>query len=111
MTDGQWIDLVPVDALNRGDATPVTLNRHEYGVFDTTSGITVTDNRCTHAGAPLCDGYFDGKNIECPVHQGLFDTKTGRALASPVTRPLRTYPVRVECGIVQIYLQDLVSKR
>jgi len=40
------------------------------GSPDTVDGIYVSDSRWTHAGANLCDGYFEGKHIECPLHQG-----------------------------------------
>ena len=77
-----WQDLIPLAGLLRGDATPVTLGTRELAVFDTDTGITVALARCTHGAANLCDGYFDGRNIECPLHQGLFDATTGAALAA-----------------------------
>lgn len=107
MTPGQWINLIETDALETRDVTPVKLGNRVYAVYDTVNGITVSDNRCTHAGAPLCDGYFDGQNIECPLHQGLFDASTGQALAAPVHRALRMYESRVHDGQVQIFIQDV----
>lgn len=99
-----WTPLLPVSELYRGDATPVTLDGHDFAIFDTTDGLRVSDNRCTHAGAGLCDGYFDGRHIECPLHQGLFDARTGKALAAPVSRDLKMYPTRVVDDMVEIDL-------
>ncbi|MCL4129874.1 UNVERIFIED_CONTAM: hypothetical protein GTU68_062111 [Idotea baltica] len=98
----QWQDLISVDELEPGDVTPVAHGAKTLAVYDTKTGITVSDARCTHAGANLCDGYFDGKFIECPLHQGLFDATTGQAKAAPVTRALKMIRSRVHHGVVQI---------
>ena len=34
--------------------------------------------------------------MECPLHDGLFDIRTGKAQGGPVGKDLRTDPVRVE---------------
>lgn len=99
---GQWCDLIAVERLEQKDVTPVEFNGRLLAVYDTQAGITVSDARCTHAGANLCDGYFDGRNIECPLHQGLFDAISGQAKAAPVVRPLKMHTSRVHQGVVQI---------
>ena len=98
----EWIDLISVDTLEEKDVTPVEFNGLPLAVYDTNEGISVSDARCTHAGANLCDGYFDGRHIECPLHQGLFDAISGEAKAAPAVRPLKMYDSRVHLGIVQI---------
>ncbi|MEM7547638.1 MAG: non-heme iron oxygenase ferredoxin subunit [Pseudomonadota bacterium] len=99
-----WIDLIAVAALEPGDVTPASLGARRLAVFDAPDGIYVTAALCTHAGAALCDGYFDGRRIECPLHQGLFDVRDGRAIGAPVVRPLKVYPARIRDGRVQICL-------
>lgn len=99
-----WQDVIAVDKLEAGDATPVTHGARELAVFDTLDGVFVSYARCTHGAANLCDGYFDGKFIECPLHQGLFDARTGQALAAPARVRLRMLKARVKCGMVQVLL-------
>jgi nitrite reductase/ring-hydroxylating ferredoxin subunit len=99
-----WQDLIPVADLEPGDATPVTFGKQELAVYDTVDGIFVSRARCTHGAANLCDGYFDGRYIECPLHQGLFDARTGEAKAAPARTPLRMIPARVVAGMVQILI-------
>lgn len=101
-----WQDLILRKELEPGDVTPVCHGSLVLAVYDSVDGIFVSDARCTHAGANLCDGYFDGKNIECPLHQGLFDARTGEAKAAPVSRPLKMFQARVSDGMVQIVLPD-----
>jgi nitrite reductase/ring-hydroxylating ferredoxin subunit len=99
---GEWQDLIAVDELERGDVTPVNFKRLELAVYDTDTGVTVSLARCTHGNANLCDGYFDGRNIECPLHQGLFDAHSGVAKAAPARVSLKMFEARVQHGIVQI---------
>lgn len=99
-----WQDLIAVADLEPRDATPVTLGSRSLAVYDTVDGIFVSYARCTHGAANLCDGYFDGRRIECPLHQGLFDARDGRALAAPARVPLRMIEARVRDGRVQVLL-------
>jgi len=43
-----------------------------------------TLDQCTHGQAQLSDGYLEGFLIECPLHQGLFDVRTGEPKGPPV---------------------------
>jgi len=102
--DGVWHDLIGVSELHKDDVTPVVFDGLVLAVYDGVHGITVSSARCTHAGANLCDGYFDGRTIECPLHQGLFDVVTGEARAAPVVKGLKMYECRVLGRVVQIYI-------
>ena len=99
-----WKNLINVSDLEVGDVTPVTFGTREIAVFDAEDGIFVSLSRCTHGAANLCDGYFDGTYIECPLHQGLFDVRTGEAKAAPARVPLRMINCRVIEKGVQIYI-------
>ncbi len=99
-----WRDLIAISELEKGDVTPVQFGARELAVYDTVDGIFVSMARCTHGAANLCDGYFDGRHIECPLHQGLFDARTGEALALPAKRNLLMIEARVRDGIVQVLL-------
>ena len=100
-----WYNLIAVAELETADVTLAQRDEHLYAVYDTRNGYTVSDALCTHAGANLCDGYFNGRHIECPLHQGLFDATTGQAKAAPALRALRMYDCRLHEGMVQIRLE------
>ena len=63
-----------------------------------------TDGLCTHESIHLADGLVMGHIIECPMHNGRFDYRTGEAKGAPVCINLKTYPVKVEAGHVYIQL-------
>ncbi|MDQ2683312.1 MAG: non-heme iron oxygenase ferredoxin subunit [Chloroflexota bacterium] len=51
---------------------------------------------CTHQDASLSDGEIVGDEIECPLHGGAFEIKTGLPASFPVVVPAETYQVKVE---------------
>jgi nitrite reductase/ring-hydroxylating ferredoxin subunit len=101
---GDWLPLIDIAQIEPGDITEVEAHGRRFAVYDTDAGITVSAARCSHAGANLCLGYFDGKRVECPLHQGLFDARTGAALAAPALRPLKMFETRVLGTELQIRL-------
>lgn len=68
------------------DGVPIAIYEVEGEYF-------ATSNLCTHGHAILTEGWLDGHVIECPIHQGLFDIRTGEIKGPPCTEPLQTYPV------------------
>ena len=99
-----WQDLIAVAFLDTGWVTPARMGARQFAVFHTETGIHVTAALCSHAGADLCQGYFADHRIECPLHQGLFDVRTGAAIGAPATRPIRRFPARVAGDMVQIQI-------
>ena len=67
------------------------------------------DNICTHAYACLTDGYFEGEEIECPLHGGRFNVKTGAAGGGIVTEDLHRFAVRVDGDDVFVSVGDGVE--
>src|SRR6202000_2626345 len=84
------------------DGVPVALYRLQDEVY-ATHGV------CTHALALLAEGFVEDGKIECPLHQGLFDIRSGRALCAPLTKDVRTYAVKVDGNDVFVDL-DLPGK-
>ena len=54
------------------------------------------DDRCPHAGGPLGEGFVENGTVRCPWHERHFDPKTGACVDYPATRPVATFPVRVD---------------
>lgn len=100
-----WYPLIALDQLEPGDITEIAAEGRTFAIYDTIDGLTVSDARCPHAGANLCLGYFDGKRVECPLHQGLFDARSGVALAAPAVRPLKMFECREEHGTLMVRLK------
>lgn len=92
----QWIDALAADDLPNDDVIGVAVAGKDIAIYTIGDDVYATDNLCTHGNARLCDGFLDRHEIECPLHQGKFDVRDGKATCEPATEPLRTYPVRIE---------------
>lgn len=82
----------------------VNVAGRDIAVYTVGKAVCAIDNICTHAPARLCDGYLDGHEIECSLHQGKFDVRDGRPLCEPVTEPARSYPVKLEGRRVYVHI-------
>jgi nitrite reductase/ring-hydroxylating ferredoxin subunit len=72
------------------------------------SQVHALDDLCTHGQAWLSDGEFDADEgvLECPLHGGLFDVRSGRACGAPATKGVAAHPVRLVDGDVYVELRD-----
>jgi nitrite reductase/ring-hydroxylating ferredoxin subunit len=60
---------------------------------------------CTHEDASLSDGEIIGDEVECPLHGGAFEIRTGLPASFPVVVPAETYVVRVVGDVVEVGIQ------
>ncbi len=85
-----------------GEVLHVEVGGRELAIYNIDGEFLATDDRCTHMRARLSDGYVEGGVIECPLHFGKFDIRSGRALSAPCTVDLAVHPVKVEAGAIAI---------
>lgn len=104
MSDAGWVTAAKRNALAPGDVLGLVLQGHDIALYDLDGEVFATDDICTHAYARLSDGFLDRAEIECPLHAGRFDVKTGKATAPPCTDDLKTYPVRIVGDDIQVKL-------
>ncbi len=69
-------------------------------VYNVDGEFYATSNICTHAIAILTEGYFEGDTVECALHGGCFNVRTGEATEFPCEEPLETFEVQVSDGAV-----------
>ncbi|RDK08168.1 non-heme iron oxygenase ferredoxin subunit [Cupriavidus lacunae] len=91
-----WIEAALLASVPQDDVVAIEVQGKDIALYSVEGEVYATDNLCTHGHARLCDGFLDGHEIECPLHQGKFDVRSGAAVCAPVTEGIRTYPVRIE---------------
>ncbi|MCZ7601142.1 MAG: non-heme iron oxygenase ferredoxin subunit [Gammaproteobacteria bacterium] len=99
-----WIRVCALDEIDIEDVKGFIHDGRNFAVYRIDDGLYATDGLCTHEVQDLAEGFVMDNIIECPLHGGQFDIRTGRALCPPVCVDLATYPVKVEDGIVYIGL-------
>jgi naphthalene 1,2-dioxygenase ferredoxin component len=96
MSQPSWIDALAADDLPTDDVIGVVVGGRDIAIYTVGDEVYATDNICTHGQARLCDGFLDGHEVECPLHQGRFDVRNGQPTCDPVTEAVRSYPVRID---------------
>lgn len=96
MTELRWIAVPDADGIAPGEIIGVEIEGLSIAIYLLEDGsLHATDNLCTHGQAYLSEGWIvDGCKVECPLHAGCFDIRSGRAEGPPADIDLQTYPVR-----------------
>ena len=97
-----WHDVGEFDDFPDGAAWPVLANGTEVAVFRLGDELFALHDLCTHGHAKLSEGYVEDGCVECPLHQGTFDLRSGTPCKAPVTEAVKTYPVRMMSGRVEV---------
>ena len=98
----EWVAAAKVADVAVGRMFAVSAGDKSLAVYNIGGTFYATDNECTHAFAMLTDGAIDGDVIECPLHGGAFEIKTGKGLGAPIFCDLRTYPTRVSGDSIEV---------
>lgn len=99
----QWLEIGRVDSFPDGGSR-VDVAGHRLAVFRIGGDFYVIGDRCSHQEASLAEGDLFDYEVECPRHGSEFDIRTGRPGSLPATRPVPSYRVRLEDGMVLVRL-------
>ncbi|MEA2979616.1 MAG: hypothetical protein QOF09_1439 [Alphaproteobacteria bacterium] len=88
--------------VSEGAVKSFEVGTNVIAVYNLGGTFYATDNECTHGAASLAEGLLEEDIIECTLHFGAFNVKTGEAVQAPCFTPLRTYKVVVEDGHVMV---------
>jgi 3-phenylpropionate/trans-cinnamate dioxygenase ferredoxin subunit len=101
-TSTEFVTLARSDEVAAGQVRVYEVQGRRIALCNVDGAFYAIDDVCTHDGGPLDQGEIDGHQIECPRHGARFDVRDGRALTLPAVRPVRSYPVQVEDGVVKV---------
>jgi nitrite reductase/ring-hydroxylating ferredoxin subunit len=104
VSDSNWHSFATLDEIGAGQMQAREIGEVHVAVYNVNGELFATDNVCTHAYALLTDGWLDDDIVECPLHGGRFNVCTGKAVGNPAEADLRTYPVRIVDGKIEILL-------
>lgn len=99
--DNGWETVGALDELADGALVQSMLGDDEIVLCRVGGQVYALHNWCTHADARLSEGALEGCALQCPLHGGRFDVRTGMALCEPAESAVRTYPVRIVGGAIE----------
>ena len=100
-----WVYVCEKDEIDFEDLKRFDYNSRTYCIYNIEEGFFATDGICTHEEVHLEDGLVMGDEIECPMHQGIFNIKTGRVIQDPPCEELKIFPVKIENDKIYIELE------
>lgn len=99
-----YIRVADFDQLPAGQLLAVETDGHRVCLANTEGEIYAFRDNCSHKDFPLSEGELGDGQVTCAWHGARFDIRTGRALALPAIKPIKTYPVKVEDGGIWVEL-------
>ena len=101
----RFIRVAAVGDVPVGSVRVVSAGDQRVALCHVDSQFYAVEDVCTHDDGPLGEGTLDGQEIECPRHGARFDVKTGQVTCLPAPCPIRTFPVRVIDGQVEVGIE------
>ncbi|MFI5010707.1 MAG: Rieske (2Fe-2S) protein [Hyphomicrobiales bacterium] len=93
-----WQKVASLDGLRDGEAAAVKVGERDIAVFRLGDDVYATSGICPHASGSLAEGFVERANgtVECPLHQALFDVRTGKVLSGCAEENLEIYTVKID---------------
>ena len=93
-----------LDDIPDGGIKQVVAHGDLVGLYRVGSDVYAINDICTHEETELSEGEFDVEDmeVECPLHGSRFDVRDGSVRILPATKPVATYPVKIEGDLVLI---------
>ena len=100
----EWIKVASESELEK--QMRVEHDGEAYALFRLGDEVYALDDVCSHEYSRLSEGDIFRGQVACPKHGSRFDIKTGKVTGFPATKPVHTYPVKVEDGEIYIQVED-----
>jgi len=102
-----WLKICALDDIPQlGSRVVRREGQTDIAVFRTADNtVFALEDRCPHKGGALSQGIVCGNKVACPLHNWNIALETGCAIA-PDEGSTRTYPVKVEAGVVLLALEQ-----
>ncbi|SIT47559.1 Anthranilate 1,2-dioxygenase ferredoxin subunit [Paraburkholderia piptadeniae] len=100
-----WQPIGALDEFAEGEPAAVIAGERQIAVFRIGDEVFALNDLCTHGHARLSEGYVEDGCVECPLHQGLIDIRTGAPRCAPITEAVRAFPIRIIDARVEVNVE------
>jgi 3-phenylpropionate/trans-cinnamate dioxygenase ferredoxin component len=100
----QFVTVARTDEIEPGTAKQVWIDNTPIAICNLDGEFCAISDICTHEEFYLSGGVIEDGEIECPMHRGVFNIRTGEAEVYPAEEDLPVYQCRVVNGEVQVSL-------
>ena len=100
----EFVTIASLDDLEGHELATFEVEGARIGIARVGGIFHAFDDNCPHRQCSLAEGKLDGNVVTCPCHGSKFDVTSGERLVGPAVRGVRSYPIRVEHGALQVEL-------
>lgn len=97
-----WITVGTRDQVEPDQPLGASLGNIKIGVYEVDGNLHTIEDVCPHAAAMLTHGFVDGCEVECALHNAVFDVTSGKHLRGEPCRDLKTFAVRLAGQEIQV---------
>ena len=100
----KFVRVAKTSDLTEDGMISVVIENEEYLVARVGDEFFALQGWCSHAAGLLEEGSLHPEEfeVECPVHEGLFDLRTGEAIMPPPEERVEAYDVRIDGDDISI---------
>jgi len=98
----EWQAVGSASQVAEDEPLGVAVGDKRIGIFRIDGALYAIDDVCPHAFALLSQGFVEGEEVECPLHEALFHVPTGKCLREPAEDDVATYEVKEEDGRILV---------
>lgn len=104
----KWIRITDVAQVPLREGRTVDMPGLPLAVFNLGDRFVAVENRCPHSGGPLADGIVGGTTVTCPLHGWRVCLDSGETTkpCDAGVAPVKTFPVRIDEGILLVGLNE-----
>ncbi len=100
---------ISIEELTLGKKIKFEINGVKIMIANINGEAYAVQRSCSHAESDLTEGSLEGCVIECARHGAMFDVRDGKVLSLPATQPLKTYPTKIENGMVFVDIPEVIE--
>lgn len=98
----EWTSVGDRDRVDADNPLAAVVGATPIGIYEVDGELHAIEDICPHAAANLTQGFVDGAEIECPLHNAVFDVRTGKHLRGEPCRDVRTFAIRVVDNRIEV---------
>lgn len=98
----EWIAVARVDDVVEGEPFAASAGGAPIALFQQDGAFFALYDLCSHGQARLSDGFVEDGCVECPLHQGLVEIRSGLPKSAPIVEAIRSFPTRVVGDAIEI---------
>jgi nitrite reductase/ring-hydroxylating ferredoxin subunit len=102
MSEAIYTAVAAVGQIEEKSYSAFEINGTDFVICRFRDEYFAVENLCSHALARFNEGKLRGHRIMCPLHGATFDIRTGACTGAPATRPIRSFPLRIRDGQIEV---------